>query len=366
MKVCHLTSLHSPNDIRIFIKECSSLAKWGFDTHFVVPYNDELDDSNGVKIHKVLKENTRIKRMLHTTKSVYQKALEINADVYHFHDPELIPVGLRLKRRGKHVIYDVHEDLPRAILSKTYLPKVFRKSISWFVEKYENYSSKKFDFIIGATPYITERFTKINKNSINVNNYPIQKELASDVSTDIIKENKVCFIGGIHIIRGAENIISSSKSISGEIVMAGPVSSTELKNKLLNSKVNYLGILNRNEVKELLSESIAGIVLFLPEPNHINSQPNKMFEYMSAGIPVLGSNFPLWKEIIEDNNCGICVNPENVEQISEAIQWFLNNPDKASEMGENGRKAVEEKYNWETESKKMIKLYQKLLVVDKK
>ena len=82
-----------------------------------------------------------------------------------------------------------------------------------------------------------------------------------------------------------------------------------------------------------------------------------MFEYMAAGIPVVASNFPLWKEIIEENKCGICVEPANVEQISDAVNYLLNNPEEAQRMGANGRKAVEEKYNWNNEAKTLLQLY---------
>jgi glycosyltransferase involved in cell wall biosynthesis len=125
--------------------------------------------------------------------------------------------------------------------------------------------------------------------------------------------------------------------------------------------VNALGFLSRQEVKTLLAESMAGIVTFLPVPNHIDAQPNKMFEYMSAGLPVIGSHFPLWKEIIEGNNCGICVDPNQPEEIGKAIQYIFDHPKEAENMGINGIKAIEEKYNWRAEEQKLISTYQSIL-----
>ncbi|XXM72953.1 glycosyltransferase [Lysinibacillus sphaericus] len=354
-----MTSVHQATDIRIFIKECLSLADSQFEVHYIVP-GVKSEKVKQVNIHGTPKIKNRYQRMIKTANEVYKLALEIDADIYHFHDPELIPYGLKLKKKGKIVIYDIHEDLPRAILSKKYIPKYFRKLISFFIERYENNSSKKFDCNIGATPYITERFYKINKNSININNFPLMDELVSE-NQNIYKDKQVCYVGGLINIRGIENIIRSSEMINGDIVMAGPVSTNELKIKIDHSRVKYQGVIDRNKVNKLLNKSIAGLVLFLPEPNHINAQPNKMFEYMSAGIPVIASNFPLWREIIEKNNCGICVNPQDISAISESIQWMLDNPDKAAEMGKNGRRAVETYYNWESESKKLINLYESLL-----
>ncbi len=96
-------------------------------------------------------------------------------------------------------------------------------------------------------------------------------------------------------------------------------------------------------------------------PNHVDAQPNKMFEYMSAGIPVIASDFPLWREIIEGCGCGICVDPLDPKKIAEAIDYLVDNPEIARRMGENGRKAVYDRYNWDVEEKKLLALYDSLL-----
>jgi glycosyltransferase involved in cell wall biosynthesis len=110
-----------------------------------------------------------------------------------------------------------------------------------------------------------------------------------------------------------------------------------------------------------MSHSKAGIVTFHPLPNHIDAQPNKMFEYMSAGLPIITSNFPLWKEIVEGNSCGICVNPLDPEEIGKAIEYIISHSNEAEKMGQNGKKAVLEKYNWQVEEKKLFEVYEELL-----
>ncbi|MBD3768073.1 MAG: glycosyltransferase, partial [Gammaproteobacteria bacterium] len=100
-----------------------------------------------------------------------------------------------------------------------------------------------------------------------------------------------------------------------------------------------------------------GLVTFLPAPNHIDAQPNKMFEYMSAGLPIITSIFPLWREIVEGNQCGLCVDPLDPQAIGEAIQYLIDNPVEAEQMGKNGRQAVEQKYNWTIEEQKLLDLY---------
>lgn len=364
IKICHLTSVHPRYDIRIFIKECNSLSKNGFAVNLIVADGKGNENIDGREIYDVGKPKNRIERVIKTTKKVFKKALEIEADIYHFHDPELIPIGLKLKKLGKKVIYDVHEDLPRQLLTKPYLNKFILKILSFFIEIYENYSAKRFDYIITATPYIRDRFNKINKNTIDINNYPLLNEFAI-IEHNYKQYNNICYVGGITRVRGIVELIKAIENLDVTLHLAGEFENEELKKEVENfngwKKVKYYGYVNREKVKEILKNVNAGIVTFLPELNHINSKPNKLFEYMSASLPVIASNFPLWKEIVEGNNCGVCIDPTKPEEIAKAIEYLITHPEEAKKMGKNGKKAVLEKYNWEKESIKLIDIYNKLL-----
>jgi glycosyltransferase involved in cell wall biosynthesis len=364
IKICHITSAHNWNDIRIFVKECSSLAKHGFEVSLVAA-NCETQTVNNVKIVGVESIGKgRFFRMRKTSRAIYEKAKSLNADIYHFHDPELLPHGLRLKKAGKKVIYDAHEDLPRQILSKYWINKYLRKIASRVFERYENRIVRKLDFIVTATPHIRDRFLKINKNTIDINNFPLENELSIPTAW-ADKKAEVCYIGGITQIRGNDVLVDAMEHIDKvTMVMAGPFATEEYGNSLKQkagwAKVNYQGIVDRNQVALIMSHAKAGMVTFLPLPNHIDAQPNKMFEYMSAGIPVIGSNFPLWKEIIEGNNCGICIDPTNPQDIAKAINSIIQSDSLAEQMGKNGREAVLKKYNWTVEESKLVELYNKV------
>ncbi|MFL2569358.1 MAG: glycosyltransferase family 4 protein [Flavobacteriales bacterium] len=364
MKVCHLTSVHTRYDTRIFLKECSSLAANGYEVSLIVA--DDLGDESksGVNILDVGKNNSaRLSRFTKTTRKVYRKAIRIDADIYHFHDSELMPFAYLLKLKGKKVIYDAHEDLPRQLLSKPYLGKVSKKILSFLIEKIENFFASRFTAIITATPFIRERFLKLNNHTIDINNFPLLGEL-HDPSNDNTKINQVCYVGGISEIRGIESLINACEKINGTLVLAGKFTSQDLEQRIRSLKgwknVDYRGLINREEVKQLFSESKAGIVTFLDEPNHINSQPNKMFEYMSAQLPVICSHFELWKSIIEVNNCGFCIEPNDTDAISNKINLILDDDSKVSNFGKNGRKAVVQKFNWSIEESKLLKLYKNL------
>lgn len=374
MKICHLTSVHPAEDIRILIKECQSLANAGHDVTLIVA-NQSEQQKYGVTIKSVdAKANGRIMRMIKGPIQVYKKALQENADVYHFHDPELMPIGLLLKRKGKKVIYDVHEDVPEQVLSKQWIPSRLRRFISRIVKGVERYSAKRFNAIVAATPTIAERFKVYNNNTYTIHNFPILNELLSDGNSKAgtegnkSKEAQILYIGGITELRGIKEMTKAIEEVNrknrAKLKLAGKFSPTSLEDEMKKetswSYVDHLGWLSREEIKDLLSTSDVGMVILRPEPRYIVSYPIKLFEYMSAGIPVIASNFPLWQSIVEGEDCGKCVDPLNIEEIANAITWFIENPEKAKHMGKNGRKAIEEKYNWEKESENLINLYSSL------
>lgn len=362
-KVCILTSVHPVFDTRIFHKEAKSLARAGYDVTLICQHDKE-ETVDGIRILPLSKPKNRLERMTKTVWSIYRKALEINADTYHFHDPELIPTGLLLKRHGKRVIYDVHEDVPRQNLSKPYLPVAFRKLISMMIGALEAFSARRFDGVVTATPFINRRFLELGANAVNVNNYPIASELYAAGNKWKNKEKIVCYVGGIAQIRGAFEMVDAIGKIGYKLMLAGdfePGLESQLKRLPGWRNVDALGFLDRNGVKATISRSMVGLVVLHPTINYIDALPVKMFEYMSAGIPVIASNFPLWREIIEGAECGICIDPLNPEEIAKAIQFIIDHPAEAEQMGKNGRRAVEKKYNWGMEEKKLLHLYSELI-----
>lgn len=362
MKICHITTVHKPSDVRIFHKQCCSLQKNGFSVELIAP-NVQKKSLKGIKLVglKPMKKN-RLYRMFNLSKVAYELALETNADIYHFHDPELLRIGLKLIGKGKKVIYDVHEDLPRQILTKHWINPFLRKTISFLIEKYENYAARKMSAVISATSHITKRFIKINNQSININNYPIISEFKNLQTKKSI--NHIVYSGGISKQRGIVEIIKAIENSEIKLLLAGEFLDPNLEKELKALKgwgnVNYLGFLNRIEISSLYHKSNIGMVTLHPTLNYKDSLPVKMFEYMAAGIPVIASDFEKWKEIIINHNCGMTVNPNDPIEIKNAIDYLINNPAEAKKMGENGIKAVKKIYNWSIEEKKLLALYRTL------
>lgn len=365
MRICHLTSSHPCTDMRIFYKECCSLSAAGFEVHLVAP-SAPNKVINGIRLHGNDKnKQSRLYRFSKNLWYIYRKAIEINADLYHFHDPDLLIIGLLLKMKNKKVIYDAHEDFPRTILTKDWIPLAQRRLVSWLSEKIENMISNHLELVVAATPHIYDRFKRLGCNAVNVNNYPMNEELISLQVNWQVKQSSVCYLGDIGDQRGIFEILAALEQTDIKLLLAGAFVSNSQREQAISMKgwknVKELGYLDRNGIKGVLLESMGGLSILKPTPSYIYSLPIKMFEYMASAIPVIASNFPLWEEIVITNKCGICVDPFNPNEIANAINWIVTNPEDARLMGENGRRAVIEKYNWENESKKLVQSYQNIL-----
>jgi len=366
-KICHITTVHYALDTRIFHKECSSLNQSGFEVYLIAPGQQD-NKTMGINIVSIPSTKSRMKRIFVSQGYALIRALQIKANIYHFHDPELIITGLLLKLLGKKVIYDVHEDYRKHIKSKFWIPRLFRSMIAIIFGMVESLASKTFDGLVVATPYIRTIFDQ--EHIAIVQNFPIITEfIKNETQVKLIPRENFVYVGSLSEIRGLKEMVEAIMALptefEGKLMLAGTFQPNDLKEKIRleerKNRLEYTGFLGRPEVADLLDKALAGLVLLHPVPNYLDGYPVKMFEYMAAEIPVIASDFPLWRSIIEENNCGICVDPLDVNRISEAMIWMVDNPDKAREMGENGRKAVIEKYNWERESKKLIALYEKLL-----
>jgi glycosyltransferase involved in cell wall biosynthesis len=346
-----------------------SLNNAGFEVVLIV--NDSLGDEiiEGIKILSTnYSPNNRLLRFIKSGPKLYEKAVEVDADIYHLHDPDLLFIGNKLKRLGKKVIFDSHEDYPSDIANKEWIPYILREFVSKIYELYEKHSIKNYDAVISVSPQIVERLKVINQNTHMITNYPILKN-KEYLNTNYRKmdNNYICFAGAIHKDWGHHIVMDAISKIDNiKYILAGPSSVSyfsELKTKKSWDKVDYRGVVTSSEVHRIYKESKIGIAI-----HYSNSLAGKgtlgntkLFEFMEAGLPLICSDYPLWDAIIKKHHCGISIDPRNENEVREAIEYIINNPNEADFMGKNGINAVINEYNWGTQEFVLIKIYKDVL-----
>jgi glycosyltransferase involved in cell wall biosynthesis len=240
----------------------------------------------------------------------------------------------------------------------------------WIVEHAENAAAQLMSGLVTATPAIANRFYTMHSNTVVVNNYAILDEFAPATGWEWKNRNpSVAFIGGISEERGIREMLTAMdllpRHLDARLELAGWFYVEGLKTDLSASSqwqhVHWHGGLDRNSTASLLKRVRAGLIVSHPEKSHEVSQPNKLFEYMAAGIPVIASDFRLWRRIIEDAGCGLLVDPLDTRAIASAIERLITNPTEAEAMGLRGRKAVEAHFNWANEERKLLSFYSSLL-----
>ena len=359
-----LTIVHKRWDTRIWVKQVATLRDAGLLSAYEVADGEGDAFVDGVQIHDLgkLKGRGFWSRVRHLVQALRRSGLRRD-EVLHFHDPLFLPAALWLKMKGYRVVYDVHEDHPRQVLNWE-LPAFIRYGASLSYAIMEWLAGRYFDGIVAATPKIAERFPPAK--TVVVQNYPVLEELSVKNPVAYAKRPPVItYVGGISRIRGVKEIVQAvgllPDKMEVKLILAGRFEPLHLEDEVRRlrgwAKVDYRGWLSRVKVAEVLANVRVGLVLFHPAPNHLEAQPNKFFEYMSAGIPVIASDFPLWREIVEGAGCGLLVDPKDPAAIAGAIQWLLEHPQEAEAMGRRGRQAVEERYNWDKEATKLLKFY---------
>lgn len=355
-RVCHVSSAHGSHDIRIFVKECRSLAEIGHEVLFVAYGDSELVDNVQI-VGLGDRPATRRARMATGARQAFEKARSLRADVYHLHDPELLPYAKRLRAAGAKVIFDSHEDVPAQIMSKEWIPKSLRKVISGIYKRYETKIVGKLDAVVAATPFIAQQFEgRVPKVAV-VNNYPALSDIEFHTDAFSGREAIACYTGGISEARGEKVMAEAMRGSGGKLVLAG----RRVEGVDGDRGYEYLGVLDRSGVNTLYGRSVVGLVLLQPLENYVTSKPIKMYEYMAAGLPVIASDFPLWRTVIEENGCGICVPPDDPDSIRQAIMSLFRDRDLAQAMGARGRAVIEEKYSWDKEKLTLCALYDDLL-----
>src|SRR3712207_2868169 len=367
MKICMLTSGHDVFDNRIYYKEILSLRKKYDDIYIVAPGEKDFVTEHGIKVRCFAKRKNWHDRM-RPMKDMFNIAKEINADVYHAHEPDSFQVATKLKKQlGAKIIYDSHEYHPEGFAEHF---KVGKSLVTQTIYLYEKSLGKQADCIITVNQLLVDKFKAYQNNVKMIPNYPVLKE--GEFEKEYNSKPTFIYVGGLREDRGIFKILEAIHEIKDKdfkYIFIGPFETEEfeykckgfVESKLKNNDIEFTGKIPHTKVFDYLKSAHAGFVLLQPENwRYVNSEPIKLFEYMSSKTAVIGSDFPMIENVVLSANAGILVSPSSPSDISNAILKLASNLDKVKIMGEKGYKKVKELYNWNVCEEVLLNVYKSL------
>lgn len=353
--VAHVTTAHPHTDNRIFRKECVALRDAGITLSLIaVAANDVIVD--GIPIIALPARRGRIRRMVVGPFDALRALRRANPAMIHVHDPELIPLAIFWRAiHRRPAIYDAHEDLPKQVSSKPYIPKLLRPAIGAGAHILEQAAGSLLDGVVAATPAIAEKYPP--HSTVLVQNFPW---LASfPAPSPLQEENRdILYVGAITMDRGLHEMLAVASQLPADsdlllVGQASPDAAISL-NRHVSKRVNYLGVRAPDELPSLLDSARVGLAILKPLPNYLKSQSTKIYEYMAAARPFVASNFPYWKDQLEQFNCGIFLDPNDGPALAAAIGQLLEDTQQSRDMGLRGRRALEQHFTFEVEAKRLI------------
>ncbi len=370
-RICHISTVHVPRDVRIFVRECRSLAGAGYEVHLVIraPRAEVCD---GVHVHPLRLPQRRFLRMLWGPWIAWYTALRTRADLYHYHDPELLWMGFVLHwLLGRQVVYDVHECVYRQILTKPYLPRWIASVVSAVFRVVERW------LVCGQTVVVA------NDHSMNdyrhawlVRNFPVLDDRVI-VRQRTFGEHAgrpcLVYVGGMAEIRGAWVYMELARRLAQrgrdfQMRLIGPYAAVlgqALQEKIeqwgLNDKVTLTGRMDWVQAMHIVSQSAIGLCLLLPVPNYTTCLATKILEYMMVGTPVLASRFDCWRPYVEGQQAGMMADPANPDEVVSLCERMLDDEDQWHRMSLQGMAAVRERYNWDREFQQLLRCYEWVL-----
>ncbi|MBS7548190.1 glycosyltransferase [Dietzia massiliensis] len=354
--VAHITTAHSLLDNRIRRKECAGLVKRGYSVAIVGPgraeeSKAELEDGVQVVRLEPPRSGGRLARAVFGSMRVMRELLRTNPSAVHAHDPELIPVliALRVLRPKIRTIYDAHEDLKAQITGKSYIRRNAQPIVTKLASLLLFLVERVVGNVVAATPAIAKTFPNA-KNLCIVQNFPLLDEYPEP--SDVNDFDTAIYVGRLSQIRGSRQIVEALDQLNGSVTLsvAGPLDA--VTKQIIDHKpigVSYEGVIGADQVPSFIAKGFAGLVLFQPHPNHIESQPTKLFEYMASGRPFIASNYPHWINLMGGEECGLFVDPLDAGQIANALQLLSSDKEMTRRLGSTGRRLIIEKFSFEPE-----------------
>lgn len=364
-KVVHLTTVHDPGDTRITHRECATLAENGYDV-VLIARDLRRAMPGGVRHRSIPNAGNRFERFTKVMHAAYCAARAEKANLYHIHDPELIPVGLILAARGKRVVFDAHEDIPADVALKHWVPRPLRPAVTALLSLLLRIAERSFYGIVAATPVIAKRYRY--GRTVVVRNYPRVEDFSasSDLESYSKRPQAAAYVGDVTAIRGAQQMVTAIGHVSlpeeARLFLVGEIESRSLADNLARlpgwSRTVAYGRLERFELPAILGRARVGLLVFQTTRASVtDGLPTKLFEYMAAGLPVIASSSLRCRDLITGLGCGLVIDSASSAEIAKALLHILEDPANAYRMGQRGRAAVQAQFNWASETPSLLRLY---------
>lgn len=379
MHICMLTTTHELRDDRIYYKEAISLKHHGFEVTILGTGQAQDEIINGIRLLSIPRASGaqgRVRVLSH----LVDVAAGIECDAYHFHEPELLWAGKKLKQRtGRFVVFDAHEHFPDMMLNTTKIPKLLRPLVAWGMDRWERHFVPFMDHIITADNNIEQRYLEMNPHVTTIFNYPISDLFYNakpdpELEANYTGRDLLIYEGGIARVRGPMELLAALEIVKTthpqvKMIFVGPFSDPECRAAMeqyiaqhhLDEWVELVGNVAHTKIPAYVLASKVGLVTLLPVPKFYKNIPIKQFEYMACGVPIVGSFLPPIQSYVETAQCGVIVNPTRPDEIATAIRQLLDHPEEAKQMGQRGRCMVASAWNWEAMGRKLVSLYQESL-----
>ncbi|WP_281194369.1 glycosyltransferase family 4 protein [Halorubrum sp. F4] len=367
MDSLHLTTAHTPIDTRIFDKQATSLADAGFSVG-IVAHDTPDRRQNSVQFIDLGSTLSRVDRWRNIPE-VARIAKQLDVSVYHFHDPELIPVGLYLAATtNSAVVYDVHEDFGHKAAGREWIPDPVTLPIAYTIPRVERLAATRFDAIVSATDRLGRKFMQSNDRVVTLHNYPRIDGLSSKMDTKERQADHVlCYIGGLSELRGIHRSLDllnmlRERGLEVELWALGTWRTDADKRRAerfirdhdLEFHVEFPGYVDYEEMFRYLYSADIGLSL-LDTAEFETAIPTKQFEYLYAGLPTLTTPLDAAIRFLPDRFRHV-VPQDDTEAAADAVENALQRDYDIANM----RSLIEKKYSWEVEAKKLIALYEEL------
>lgn len=362
--VCHFTTAHTGLKSRSFHRELIPLAEWGINVRYVAPMTP-TDGRGGVEFVTLPARKSRLRRTL-AAPALLRTLLRADANLYHFQDPELLPIAFALKLLfRKRVVYDAYEDFPSMMANKRFLPGILRRAAAKVIDCAERQAARWFDGVITADALTLRRLARHGKsrklvfyNFPNLDFFPPPKPHTERF--DVVYRGGLSERAGLYVLLAAMRFLAA-RGRPARLLLIGyfddAAAEQELRNRIrasgLASSVVIRRRLDHEQMAEALSEAHIGVSPLLPIPKFLRNIPVKIFEYWACGLPVVASALPPILPFFRHAEAGFLYPATSSMQLADAIGWLLDHPDMAARMGERGRDLVTQRFNNRSEVRKL-------------